>query len=650
MPAGKKAKAHGKPGQKRTKKSTSKESDTAYISRNNAVKKLQVSLGQFRKLCILKGVFPREVPGKLRQKKRIYYLRKDIVYISHDPLLKTFRELHVYKRKAKRLEARKETAALDTLRVTKPKYRIAHVVKERFPTFADALRELDEALCMVFLFANHRMSAFVRAKRIAECCRISKEWEAYVVATHTLKKAFLSVKGIYYQVEICGQRITWLSPYPFRTRAAYRDVDYNVMVSFLDFYQTALGFVLFKLYKELGVSYPPMVSTDRVDRGEELSAILVAIKSKLAEKAAESATHTLAPASLLPPTASDEAEEQKKKKQTETQKKSEERLATLGECIAKIDSAAKETATDADGDAIVSDAPANSHEGAGEKLLFAGLRFWLSREVPHRALEFVIRAMGGSVSWEGEHTPYKESARDITHAIIDRDTLQKRIFGREYVQPQWVFDCVNEGVLLPVDKYGPACELPPHLSPFVNDAKRGYIPERRKELNELKAHLTGAELPVADAATAQAATGAMPADDDAEAADSDDQSESESEEEEIDEEFLDEKEREDRHQAEIEAELQGKTFTEGSAQASKEARQRAQARAAKAEEERRRDEKFDKLRAFSTMSFNKRRQYRQLSKRADVKAKIMRKLVTRRDEIEARKAGKEAPAKKQKVN
>ena len=37
------------------------------------------------------------------------------------------------------------------------------------------------------------------------------------------------------------------------------DVDYRVMLTFLEFYSTLLQFVNFKLYHTLGVRYPPIV-------------------------------------------------------------------------------------------------------------------------------------------------------------------------------------------------------------------------------------------------------------------------------------------------------------------------------------------------------------------------------------------------------
>jgi len=123
-----------------------------------------------------------------------------------------------------------------------------------------------------------------------------------------------------------------------------------------------------------------------------------------------------------------------------------------------------------------------SIEQNNERYLFTSLHFYLSREVPRESLEFVILSFGGQVSCESSSS---ESIESITHQIVDRPSQKHQHLNREYLQPQWVYDCVNVSYLIPGTQYYPGVKLPAHLSPFVNDEAEGYIPERRKELNIL---------------------------------------------------------------------------------------------------------------------------------------------------------------------
>ena len=67
---------------------------------------------------------------------------------------------------------------------------------------------------------------------------------------------FVSVKGVYFQAEVMGEPITWLVPHPF-TQSLPREVDVRVMITFLEFYEVLMKFVLFKLYHTQGLRYPP---------------------------------------------------------------------------------------------------------------------------------------------------------------------------------------------------------------------------------------------------------------------------------------------------------------------------------------------------------------------------------------------------------
>src|SRR5690606_339483 len=123
------------------------------------------------------------------------------------------------------------------------------IVKERYPTFADALRDLDDCLCMMFLFATFPKSV-VPDTLIQQARRMTIEFMNYVIASKSLRKVFISIKGYYFQAEIQGERVTWLVPHKFPFEKP-SDVDFRIMATFVEFYNVMLGFVNFKLYNSL---------------------------------------------------------------------------------------------------------------------------------------------------------------------------------------------------------------------------------------------------------------------------------------------------------------------------------------------------------------------------------------------------------------
>lgn len=487
-----------------------------YITRTKAVNYLQVSLAIFRKLCILKGVFPRQPKKKVEGNHKTYYHMKDIAFLAHDPLIEKFREITVHPKKVKKAVAKKNRDLAGRLLNRPPTYKLDRLVLERYPTFVDALRDLDDCLTMVHLFAA--LPAIdgerVEVKRIHNCRRLSHEWQAYISRTHSLRKTFISVKGIYYQAEVQGQKITWLTPHALQ-QVLTDDVDFNVMLSFLEFYETLLGFVNFKLYHSINVDYPPILDP----RLEALSAELYALcryisagsgrmignlKSEeedeknntegvIEEKKNEKIkANKKARKSELKNNAGGAIEEKdEKSKASSKADESELRLAQLQHQLPTNEPGAlmhlieESTAVDADDD-----------DTKECKSLFKSLKFFLSREVPRESLLFIIPAFGGTVSWEGEGAPFKEVDEDITHQIVDRPTQSHVFLSREYVQPQWVFDCVNARILLPTEGYLVGRVPPPHLSPFVDNDAEGYIPEYAETIKRLQAAARNEVLPL----------------------------------------------------------------------------------------------------------------------------------------------------------
>jgi pescadillo len=125
-----------------------------YLTRSKGIRKLQLTLKDFRRVSILKGVYPREPKKKFEGTNKTYYHIKDLKIQMHDKLLDKFREIKAHVKKHKKLLGRKETKLAEDHLVKTPKYTLTHIIKERYPTFVDALRDLDDALCLITLFAS----------------------------------------------------------------------------------------------------------------------------------------------------------------------------------------------------------------------------------------------------------------------------------------------------------------------------------------------------------------------------------------------------------------------------------------------------------------------------------------------------------------
>lgn len=336
-----------------------------------------------------------------------------------------------------------------------PELKLDHIVKERYPTFIDAVKDLDDCLTLLFLFSTFPSLKYVPREQSALCRRLTLEFLHAVIASKSLRYCFISIKGYYFQAEIKGQKVTWMVPhyYPFQPQSR-SEVDFRMMSIFVEFYTIMLGFVNFRLYNQMNLVYPPQFPANLFQDTEESLADETTFVS--------------------------------------------ERIAALNVDLLRADQSVDEVERDDDLDIDLLEGDGESEqvkamkEKAAEvrklRNLFKGLKIFINREVPREPLVFLIRCLGGKVSWDRllfAGASFDETDETITHQIIDRPTISSQYISRDYVQPQWVFDCVNQRTLLPTNKYFVGAVLPPHLSPFVDpNREEVYIPPEEKAIRD----------------------------------------------------------------------------------------------------------------------------------------------------------------------
>ncbi|KAH9601394.1 Pescadillo [Trypanosoma melophagium] len=424
-----------------------------YVTRMQATRMLQVDSIQFRRLCILKGIYPRAL-ARSKQKQsgndKQYYLAREIKWLVRDHIAERIMAHRAWEKKVRRAEAMGLVEDLKTLRSSKvkPRYSLVATIKERYPFFLDAVRDIDDAMSMIALYSflgpevssestietHHALTTGLhqRAKEISE------RWSRYVARARVLTKGFISIKGYYYEAIVRGERVRWLCPHEYAHKFP-SGIQQYITLSFLEFYLELMRFILFKLEHDL-----------------ERDII-----------------------------------EQQKAEDDEINANAEDFTAAGKETVQESSGAKKDA---------YSKAELMQEELRKVRSVFEGLTFFVSREVPFKHAALVIEACGGRVA-----TVY--APENITHFVVDRPALPPgfdRVDRIEYVQPQYLFDCLNARMLLPPNGYRLGEELPPHVSPFtvaitnsaediaaVEEAKKqhpkivSYVPKRVHEIRSL---------------------------------------------------------------------------------------------------------------------------------------------------------------------
>jgi pescadillo protein len=175
------------------------------------------------------------------------------------------------------------------------------------------------------------------------------------------------------------------------------------MSTFLEFYRALLKFVNFKLFTDLGQKYPPEYFQLEQNRNRIfLDSVQVQAMQKQARKKFEQGQHN----------------EGKNKISEEFKDTPEMRSLTLKE-----------------------------EQNRKSRELFSKCTFLLNRETPIYILQYLILSFGGSFATD-EDTDFLAKHK-ITHHVIDRPAIGKLDSTRDYVQPQWIADSLNNLFLLP---------------------------------------------------------------------------------------------------------------------------------------------------------------------------------------------------------
>ena len=445
-----------------------------YLTRMQATRLLQLDSMNFRRLCILKGIYPRAI-GRSKQKAsgsdKQYYLSKEIKWLVHDQIRNKVQGFTSWEKKLRRAKSMHDFERMQTLQRDgmKPQYDLVATIKERYPTFADALKDVDDAMTNIGLYSfltpevksettvefHHALSTGLHQK----AKQVQADFFTYVSQSHTLVRAFISVKGYYYEAFIHGQRIIWLMPHEYASKFP-PGVQQYILITFLEFQTDFMRFVVHKLQNELKkrLEDAQRRADDALD--DHAADFTAQGTMEVTESGDAIDTTTAAP---TPAAATSKVPQGKKAAQ----------LSLVSLLSAEQTVVAK---------------------------LFEKLVFYLSREVPEKHCRFIIEACGGRV--------VKDLGPTVTHYVVDRPSLlppHKVEATVEYIQPQYLWDCLNSRMVLPAHGYRMGETLPPHVSPFtvaitnsaadnaaVEDVRKrhpkivSYVPDRVHEIRALK--------------------------------------------------------------------------------------------------------------------------------------------------------------------
>ena len=401
------------------------------VIESDAINRTDLEPKDLKRMCILRGVYPREMP-KDRNSPWAYFHKEDLKMINNDPMSWFIREHAAWLKRYNKKFNRKEQYGEE-----EPVAPYDQLIRPRYPQFADALRDLDDALTTVALFAQMSGSELIDSERVLNCRQLLAEFHYYVSHRHLLTKGFISKRGFHFEANIEGVPVVWLLPHQF-TLTKDESVDYQVLLNFLELYENLLGFVNLRLFKKIGLKYKPEYDKEKWNAGFYIDAIIDSTPAEEVKGVAQP----------NPEEVTDE---------------SKEKVLNAFNQVANV---------------------AEDHEDTeyAEAGIFGKFVFTIGREISARdAMALVIRSLGGRIIWDENSLD-----KSITHTICDRKVIRDRVLTRKYVQPQWVIDCLNKQTVLDEIPYAPGEVLPPHLSPWdvVIQEEEGEDEDKEAVIND----------------------------------------------------------------------------------------------------------------------------------------------------------------------
>lgn len=424
-------------------------------SQSKIQRKQQLPQKDFRRQCIQKGIYPKDSINS-----RLYYTKKDLKHLQNEPIHKTLRENKIYKKKLAKYKHLGLFKEIEKLELKKPELCIDHLIRERYPTFNDALRNLSDPLSTLFLYRSIPRVKYYTSERSENVQQICYEFMTYCALKRSIVKSFISIKGFYFQAIIDGIYITWLIPHNIMQHIP-KKVDFATLSTFLLFYETLCKFVNYKLYTTYGLPFRDTTSPLNREIYEKSY-----IESFFSSKKTNNAKLYFFPTQNI---------------SLNTDEKIEKKIQNN-----EIKLLCGNEPYNNNNETIPSDDIIDKDTIKPEQIVFKDCVILISREVPFEPVALLIRSGGGIAIGEIHliETDYTINDTRFTHQIVDRPTPPTvTILTRKYVQPQWIFDSFNERFQLPLEYYSPGKKLPPHLSPFVDDYEIGYIPDQRKQLD-----------------------------------------------------------------------------------------------------------------------------------------------------------------------